>query len=129
MAGSMRTPLGRVRGLGSAKDGVGHFIQQRVTALALAVLVPWFLISLAIAMKADHAGALVWIGNPVNAVLLSALVLAAFHHMRLGLQVVIEDYIHVPTTKMGLLIANTFISILGAIAALLAIARIFVAGA
>lgn len=129
MAGSMRTPLGRVRGLGSAKDGVGHFIQQRVTALALCVLVPWFLISLAAAMRADHAGATAWIANPLNAVLLASLVIAAFHHMRLGLQTVIEDYIHVPATKITLLIANMFVSILGAIAALLAIARIFVAGA
>jgi succinate dehydrogenase / fumarate reductase membrane anchor subunit len=129
MAGSMRTPLGRVRGLGSAKDGVGHFIQQRVTALALAVLVPWFLISLATAMRADHAGAVAWVANPLNAVLLSALVIAGFNHMRLGLQTVIEDYITGHGAKMALLIANTFVSILGAIAALLAIARIFVSGA
>ncbi len=67
--GSIRTPLGRVRGLGSAKHGAGHFIAQRVSAIALIFLVPWFLISLIGAVRGGYDGALAWVADPLNAVL------------------------------------------------------------
>ncbi|MBS0483455.1 MAG: succinate dehydrogenase, hydrophobic membrane anchor protein [Proteobacteria bacterium] len=113
MAGkeSIRTPLGKVRGLGSAKHGAGHFITQRVSAIALLFLVPWFLISLIGAVRGGYDGALVWVADPINAVLTLLAVGTALYHMRLGMQVVIEDYIAKHGTRNLLLILNTFICI------------------
>jgi len=102
-----RTPLARARGLGSAKSGVGHFIAQRVSALALVVLIPLFVWSIASLPSADYASARAWIGSPFGAILMLLTLTATFYHMRLGLQVLIEDYIHKPVTKALLLSANT----------------------
>ncbi|MEL6257932.1 MAG: succinate dehydrogenase, hydrophobic membrane anchor protein, partial [Pseudomonadota bacterium] len=90
---NLRTPMGQVRGLGSAKEGVTHHIRQRVSALALIVLVPWFLYSMITATNAGYEGAVVWLSQPLNAFLMVFTLGAAFYHMRLGMQVVIEDYI------------------------------------
>jgi succinate dehydrogenase / fumarate reductase membrane anchor subunit len=111
MKESIRTPLGKVRGLGSAKHGAGHFIAQRVSAIALLFLVPWFLFSLISAVRGGYDGALAWIADPVNAVLILIGVGAALYHMRIGMQVVIEDYIARNGTKAVLLILNTFICV------------------
>ncbi len=111
MSSSYRTPIARARGLGSAKEGVGHFIQQRVTAIALIVLVPWFVISAVLAVPAGYDGAVEWMAKPWNAIALILLAAAAFFHMRLGMQVVIEDYIHKHGMKQALLILNTFVAI------------------
>jgi succinate dehydrogenase / fumarate reductase membrane anchor subunit len=108
---SIRTPLGKVRGLGSAKHGAAHFIAQRVSALALLFLVPWFLISLIIAVRGGYTGATEWIAQPLNAVLILLGVGAALYHMRIGMQVVVEDYIAKPGTKGAILILNTFLCI------------------
>jgi succinate dehydrogenase membrane anchor subunit len=108
---SVRTPLGKVRGLGSAKEGVGHFITQRVSAIALIFLVPWFLISLLAAVRGGYDGAVDFIANPVNAVLILLAVGIALYHMRIGMQVVIEDYIAKTGTKLFLLILNTFVCV------------------
>ena len=108
---SIRTPLGKVRGLGSAKHGAGHFIAQRVSAIALLFLVPWFLISLIGAVRGGYDGALAFIADPVNAVLILLSVGAALYHMRLGMPVVIEDYIGRKSTKAVLLILNTFVCV------------------
>ena len=108
---SIRTPLGKVRGLGSAKHGAGHFITQRVSAIALLFLVPWFLISLIGAVRGGYDGALIWIADPINAVLTLLAVGTALYHMRLGMQVVVEDYIAKHGTRNLLLILNTFICI------------------
>lgn len=108
---SIRTPLGRVRGLGSARQGVGHFIGQRVSAIALIFLVPWFLVSLIGAVRGGYDGALSWLTDPVNAVLTLLATGACIYHMRLGMQVVIEDYIARHSTRNLLLILNTFICI------------------
>lgn len=108
---SIRTPLGRVRGLGAAKEGAHHFIVQRVSAIALIFLVPWFLISLLAAVRSGYDGAADFIANPLNAILILLAVGVALYHMRLGMQVVIEDYIAKTGTKLFLLILNTFISI------------------
>ena len=124
---SMRTPLGKVRGLGSAKHGAGHFISQRVSAIGLIFLVPWFLISLIGAVRGGHDGALAWVSDPINAVLVLLAVGAALYHMRLGMQVVIEDYIARHSTKAVLLILNTFICIVLFAAAAYAVLKIAIA--
>ena len=105
---SIRTPLGRARGLGSAKTGTDHWWMQRVTALALIPLVIWFVVSMIIVTGADHETALAFIGSPINAVLLTLLIIATFYHGQLGLQVVIEDYVHGEFTKVLLVMFNTF---------------------
>ena len=104
-----RTPLAKARGLGSAKSGVGHFIAQRVSALALVILVPLFVWAVASLPGADYASAYAFVGSPYGAILTLLTLTAALYHMRLGLQVVIEDYIHKPMSKALLLIANTLI--------------------
>jgi succinate dehydrogenase / fumarate reductase membrane anchor subunit len=105
-----RTPLARARGLGSAKSGVGHFITQRVSAVALAILVPLFIWNVAAKAGASYEEARAWLGSPLGALVVLLTLTAAFYHMRLGLQVVIEDYIHKPATKALLLIGNTLIA-------------------
>ena len=105
-----RTPLARARGLGAAKSGTGHFIAQRVSALALIVLIPIFTWSLAKHGFGDYDAAIAWIGSPPGAIVTLLTLTAAFYHMRLGLQVVIEDYIHKPGTKIALLLLNTFMA-------------------
>ena len=111
MSNLQKTPIGRVRGLGSAKEGVGHFIGQRVTALAMIVLVPWFLLSLIKVGQMQHAAAVDWLANPLNAVLVLLTVGAAFYHMRLGLQTVVEDYIQGSGLRQAMLILNTFVAL------------------
>ncbi len=102
---SLRSPLGRARGLGSAKSGTDHWWAQRLTALALIPLVIWFVISMIVVTGADHEAALAFIGSPINAVLLTLLIVATFHHGQLGLQVVIEDYIHTKWLEVALILA------------------------
>ncbi|MDX2222822.1 MAG: succinate dehydrogenase, hydrophobic membrane anchor protein [Rhodospirillaceae bacterium] len=90
---SLRSPLGRARGLGSAKQGAHHWWVQRLTAVALVPLSLWFIFSLAGLAGADHAGFTAWLGSPVNATLLALVAAVSFHHAALGIQVVIEDYV------------------------------------
>ena len=123
---SLRSPLGRARGLGSAKDGTHHWWAQRVTAIALVPLVLWFVVSVIRLAGAPHAAAAQWIAHPVNAVLLAALVVAVFHHAQLGLQVVIEDYVHHEALRVATLLAVKGACWLLAVASLFAIVRIFV---
>ncbi len=106
-----QTPTARARGLGSAKEGVSHYVRQRVSALALIVLVPWFLFSVIGAMDAGYAGARDWAAQPWNAILLILTFGAAFFHMRLGMQTVIEDYIAKTGTRQALLVLNTFAAV------------------
>lgn len=112
MRESIRTPLGKVRGLGAAKEGVHHFITLRATAIALIFLLPWFLISLFSAVRGGYDGAIDFISNPVNAVLILLTLGASLYHMRLGMEEVINDYIAKPFTKMLLLMLNSFVSII-----------------
>src|SRR5690606_5979046 len=83
----LRTPLGRVRGLGSAKEGSHHWWMQRVTAVALVPLTLWFVASLLCLAGADHAPAADWLASPLTAVLMLLLIVATFHHLQLGVQV------------------------------------------
>ena len=102
------TPAKVARGLGSAKSGTTDHIRQRVTAIALAFLVPWFLFSVISASWAGYDGAAEWAGKPWNAILLILTAGAAFYHMRIGMQIVIEDYIAKTSTRTALLILNSF---------------------
>ena len=121
---ALRTPLKNVRGLGSAQTGVHHWWLQRVTAVALAPLSLWFLWLCAGLAHADYATVRAAIGQPVHAVLLVAFVVSLFWHGALGLQVVIEDYIHTRWQEVALQIAVRFGAFLAAVACLFAIARI-----
>ena len=120
----MRTPLGKVRGLGSAKEGANHFIKQRVTAISLVVLVPVVLYCLISATSGGYETAAAYVANPINAIMLLLTTGAAFYHMRLGMQVVIEDYIAKHGTRIVLLMLNTFVSIALFAAAAYSIVRI-----
>ena len=124
MSQSLRTPLGKVRGLGAAKEGAHHFIVQRVSAIGLVFLVPWFLASLMCAVSGGYDQAVAWIAQPLNAVLILLTLGAALYHMRVGMQVVIEDYIHKPVGKAALLILNTFVSVVLFAAAAFAVLKI-----
>ncbi|WP_431304986.1 succinate dehydrogenase, hydrophobic membrane anchor protein [Sediminicoccus sp. BL-A-41-H5] len=90
---SLRSPLGRVRGLGSAKSGTHHWWMQRVTSVALLPLTLWFVVSMIGLAGASYLETLLWIAQPLNAVLLLVLIGLTFHHMAAGLQVVVEDYV------------------------------------
>lgn len=101
---NLRSDLGRVRGLGSAKEGVQHWWAQRMTALALIPLSIWFVASIVFMVDVDHATAMWWLGSPVTLGLMSIFLIALIYHAVLGLQVVIEDYIHGHATKLILLL-------------------------
>lgn len=120
----LRTPLKTARGLGSAKDGTHHFVLQRITAIALVFLslyVVWLILSL---VGDDYLTVLTTVAKPWNATLLVAFVVATFWHAKLGLQVIIEDYVHTPWSATVLHLANIFICVLAALASVLAIIRI-----
>jgi succinate dehydrogenase / fumarate reductase membrane anchor subunit len=122
----MRTRLGRVRGLGAAHEGVAHWWGQRLTAIAMVPLVFWFTISLVSLAGAPHAVVVAWIRSPLTAILLIVLIAAVFHHMQLGLQVVIEDYVHTEWRKLALIIAVKFGAVLVGLTGILAVLRIAV---
>ena len=119
---SKQTPLGRVRGLGSAKNGTHHWWMQRITAVALVPLTLWFVYSILSLLGAGHAAAETWLASPVNAVLMVLLIIATFHHLQLGLQVVIEDYIHGEGAKIAAIViiklASFALAVTGAFAVL-----------
>jgi len=121
---TLRTPLGRVRGAGSAKSGSHHWWMQRVTSIALLPLTVWFILSLASSAGMSHAEATAWIGSPLNAVLLLALIGLTFHHIAAGLQVVIEDYVRRDGARIAALLAVQGGCWLLGLAAALAVLRI-----
>ena len=124
----LRTPLARARGIGSGKSGTGHFWVQRVTAVALALLVPWLVGLLVSMVGADHDAVRESLARPWNAVLLAAFAIAAFWHAKLGIQVIIEDYVHVRWAEVALQLINLLACALGALASLYAIGRIALLG-
>ena len=121
---SLRSPLGRVRGMGSAKGGTHHWWMQRVTSIALLPLSIWLIFSLAGLAGAEYAVVLEWIGNTFNAVLLLAFLTAAFHHAAAGLQVVIEDYVRGELQRFAAICGVNGLAILLWLAASLSILRI-----
>jgi len=125
---SMRSPMARVRGLGSAKDGTGHWWAQRLSALALVPLTVWFVASVIAMAGADHAAMTAWVGSPVVAGLLILLIVATFYHAVLGLQVVVEDYVHHEGMKFGAIIALKGLGIVLGLAGILAVLTILFRG-
>ena len=121
----MRTPLAHARGLGSAKDGTEHFWRQRVTAVALIPLAIWFAVSLVAMSGADHAAVLAWLKQPLPAAAMLLFVATGFAHLRLGMQVIIEDYVTAETGKIALLMLNTFFCAGCGTASALAVLKIF----
>ncbi len=123
-----RTPIGRVRGLGSAKEGTAHWWAQRVTAIALVPLVIWFVVSVISMVGADLAAMKAWVGHPITAVLLVLLIAATFHHGQLGLQVVIEDYVHTEWVKIALLLIVKAAALILALLGIFAVLKIAFGG-
>jgi succinate dehydrogenase / fumarate reductase membrane anchor subunit len=110
------TGLGRVRGLGSAHEGPHHWWHQRVTAAANLLLLVWFVVSLARLPILDHQAVVLWLKSPFVAVPLVLLVISVFYHIRLGMQVFIEDYVHEEGSKIAcLLILNAYCFVAGAL--------------
>jgi succinate dehydrogenase / fumarate reductase membrane anchor subunit len=105
---AFRTPRSRVEGLGAAHTGTMHFLRQRITASALVVLSAWFVFAALQLVGANLAEVLVFFGNPVNAVLMLLFLATALYHMSLGLQIIIEDYVHQDGIKLVLLVLVRF---------------------
>ena len=124
----MRSMLSRARGLGSAKSGTAHWWAQRVTALALIPLTLWFVWSILHLAGLPRAAVVLWASSPMVATLLAALILTTFHHLQLGLQVVIEDYIHVERPRLVWLLAMKAVTTLAGLAALIAVLKLAFSG-
>src|SRR3712207_9084343 len=123
---TLRSPLGRVRGLGSAKSGVHHWWVQRVTSLSLLRLTLWFVLSIAGLAGAVYEQTVGWIARPWNAVLLRVTIGITFYHTALGLQVILEDYTNQEWLKVGASLAAKGLCLLLALASALAVLRIAV---
>jgi succinate dehydrogenase / fumarate reductase, membrane anchor subunit len=108
---SIRTPIGRVRGLGSARSGTGHFWHQRLTAVANVILVTAFVVILVSLLGRSHAAVTQILGSPFVWIVMLLMVGSITYHMKIGMQVVIEDYIHDETWKFAAIMANTFFAI------------------
>lgn len=108
---SLRTPLSRVRGLGSARGGTGHFWHQRVTAVANIPLIAFFIVFLIAYNGASYASVTAALGNPLVATIMALVVISVFYHMRIGIQVVIEDYVQDDLAKLVLFMLSTFFTL------------------
>ncbi len=124
----MRSGLGRARGLGSARSGSRHWWAQRLTALALLPLSLWFVLSAFALEGADRAAVGAWAGHPINATLLLLLVVMTFRHLVLGLQVVIEDYVHAEGARLATLLGVRALAALAATASVVAVLRLALVG-
>ena len=120
----MRSPLGRARGLGSAKAGAEHWWFQRLTSIALVPLTLWFLCAMVRMIGATRDDILSWMAGPLPIVLMLALVVATFHHLQAGLQVVIEDYVDHNWLRIGSILLVKGLSLLLALACIVAVLRL-----
>jgi len=120
----MRSPLGRARGLGSARAGAAHWWGQRLTSLALLPLTLWFLCAMVRMTGATREDLVSWMAGPLPIVLMIALVIATFHHMQAGLQVVIEDYIDDHRLRIGSILLVKGLSLLLALACIVSVLRL-----
>ena len=121
---SLRSPLGRVLGLGSAKDGTDHWLAQRISAVALLLLGLWFVVSLLVLGTFKYGNVVAFLGEPLNGVLMALFCVTLAYHSHLGVQVVIEDYVHAKGIKMTALVVSRFAHVFVAIASVYAILRI-----
>lgn len=121
---NMKTPLGQVRGLGSAKGGTHHWWLQRLTAIALIPLTVWLVTSIVGLVGADYETVRTWVAIPLVAILLVLFLAATFYHLKLGLQVVIEDYVHHEGVKLAAQMAVTFAAILLAAVSIFAVLNV-----
>ena len=128
MTRQMRSPLGRVLGFGSAKEGVEHWWRQRTTALLLVPLTLWFVIMVIGLVGADRAAMVAWMHNPIAAMLMILLIATSFYHAALGLQVVIEDYIHGEAAKLITLVAMRLLCVLFVLRGVLAVLKLAFVG-
>lgn len=121
----LRSKLSRAKGLGAAHHGVGHWWLQRLTAVALVPLLPWFMYEfLHTMLTSDAYAARAWFTHPAHAVITVVMLLAVFFHAKLGAQVVIEDYIKHPVMKYALLLANVFVCFLFGAVSIIAVLRL-----
>jgi succinate dehydrogenase / fumarate reductase membrane anchor subunit len=120
----LRSPLGRALGLGSAKEGVMHWWGQRLSAVALIPLSLWFVAALIALTGSDRTRLVVWLHAPFPAIVTVLLFAVAFYHMSLGVQVVIEDYIHTEWLKISALVLNKFVAFALAVSGIFAVLRI-----
>jgi len=124
----MRTPLGKVRGFGSAKDGTGHFWLQRLTAIANLFLISFFVILVIALQGADYASFSAALQNPIISTLMLFVILVGCLHMKLGMQVIIEDYVHSEGLKILALIGNIFFASFIALASVVAVLKVSFGG-
>ena len=128
-AGRFRTPMSRARGMGASRHGVGHFITERVSGLALIPLSLWAVFAGLRLASLGFDGAAEWVSIPHNTVLLSLLIVVALIHLKGAVQVVIEDYIPDFTLKTVLVVANLFVCVLGGALGVVAILKVAFTGA
>jgi succinate dehydrogenase / fumarate reductase, membrane anchor subunit len=119
-----RSLLGRARGLGTAKSGTGHWWVQRVTALALVPLAVWFVLAVIAHLGASQAEVAAWLGQPISAALMLCLIVALFQHMQLGLQAVLEDYIHDEAMRVVALLVMKGVTVFLALACIVSVLRL-----
>ena len=124
---SLRSPLGRVLGLGAAKEGVQHWWMQRLTSVALVPLSVWFVVSL-LALAPEHAAVVAWMRQGWTALLLILFVLVAAWHSQLGVRVVVEDYVHATGSKTLILVLVSFVHVLLAAGGVFAVLRVAFGG-
>ena len=123
------TELGRVRGLGSARGGTHHWINQRITAVGNLVLITWLMVSALRLPGLDYGTVSTWLSAPIVAVPMMLMLVSIFWHLRLGLQVLIEDYVHDDALKFGAILLLNFYAIGGAALGIFAVAKIAFTGA
>jgi succinate dehydrogenase / fumarate reductase membrane anchor subunit len=123
----LRTPLGRARGLGSAKHGVGHFIGQRVSGAALVILICWAFSQTPFLIAGGYDWSRAWLAAPLHAALASLLAVVGFYHAQLGMRVVIEDYV-AGISRTALLVANAFVGWAAAAVAVISLLKVAFAG-
>lgn len=121
---SLREPLARAKGHGSAKKGTHHFIMQRLTSVALLGLIPWFVIALINHINDDYVALVAWLKDPMTSITAILFIVTLFYHMWLGLQVVIEDYVHTPARKYTTLILIKFACFIAAFTGIFALLKI-----
>jgi succinate dehydrogenase / fumarate reductase, membrane anchor subunit len=123
-----RTPIAKVRGLGAARSGLQHWKMQRLTAVSNVLLVLWFVFSAMALSGSDYAQVRAWLASPLTATLMVLLVISTFYHARLGLQVIVEDYVHHEGAKVASLVAIALVVFALAVACIVSVLRVAIGG-